>query len=322
MPKHAHLVAVAAILYGASASAAGQTTQARVEFAGGTVTIVAEDTAATDLLQLWAVAGKTEVKRPDPLSQRRVSLNLVGVPEDEALEAVLGQAYAFMGRLKQGAVEGTSRFSQITVTPRGPHQRDPGNSPALPPEARFAYTPPGHTLSTPDVQLTGALPVSRVTGGAGDPETWMEYSGPQAAKLRDPRGEMTGAVGTFRPNLPSQTREPETLFEYSIPRRAQEALARPDVVRSQPTKAAPPGPLDPPSSRAVADADGAAVSHEELAPLTPSSAAVPLTTAIESSPRAKPPAAPTIKRRANAHGAGHARPGTAKTGKKRAAKRI
>jgi hypothetical protein len=270
MLKHLSVLLVVVLLTGRGAltAAAGQLAPPRVEFTGGTVTVLAQNARAADLLQEWSREGNVEVTGTDLLSERRVTLNLVGVPENEALEAVVGPGYSFMGAVKKTLASGTSRFSRIVVKVAASVTPEPLPSSSAPPEARFAYPKLGHAVSANDVLLTDAPTRSpSMAGTMPDPEAVFDYTAPQAGKLRDLRGELTGAVGAARPDVSSSLQDPEAVFEYSIPRRVQEALSRRETPASttttgttlveprgdpetrfayfQPAKAAPPKRTDP-----------------------------------------------------------------------------
>jgi hypothetical protein len=109
---------------------AGQPT-IRVQFAAdGRVDVSAFEATPAEILQEWARAGKVEVAGTEHLPGERVSLELRGVSEADAIQRLIGETCYLDPEPRDEAVAGASRFSRIVVR-RG--------SPRSAPETRFSY---------------------------------------------------------------------------------------------------------------------------------------------------------------------------------------
>jgi hypothetical protein len=201
---------------------AAQPVPSRVVFAGGTVTVMADDVRASDLLVEWARTGNVEIQGADLLTGRRITVNVNAVSEDEALLAVIGDAFSFAGVMRD-PVEGASRYARLILRPSGVTAPS-ATSTSGPPEARYSYGPPPHAVSTTDILLTDAAPRSPTFAApAIDPEARYDYGPP--GRSYDPRVEATAPGVVAGPTRSSADRDPEAQFEYSLPRRMPELLA-------------------------------------------------------------------------------------------------
>jgi len=148
------------------ASAAG----VRLEMREGKVWLSADDAPVAQILSEWARIGHTEILNAERLRSTPVSLELNGVPEEQALEIVLRAAsgYVAVNRSASDPVPtGTvSRFERIVIV-GAPSAADAAArsvvasaAPALPPSAPPAAAPP------PIFDASGA---QRVIGPDGQP---------------------------------------------------------------------------------------------------------------------------------------------------------
>lgn len=209
-------LAAAILFLGMGGSALAQPAQ-RVRFSGGTVTVVADNAPAAELLAEWGGSG-AEVLGGEQLAERRVTLNLVNVPEEQALQAILGPDFSFGAT--QGPAGPGSRFARIVVLKafRNPVKAQPDEH--APPEARFSYIAPAHAVSTGDVFLSDVVPVPPMrVGPMPDPETLFDYVGPQKTKLKFPGSEAAGGAQIER-NTAGPTVEPESRFGYFMSSKA------------------------------------------------------------------------------------------------------
>ena len=64
----------------------------------GRVTISARDAAVSDVLQAWSRAGGTTIVNGEQLRGTRVTVQLVDVPEEQALDVILRQTGGYIAR--------------------------------------------------------------------------------------------------------------------------------------------------------------------------------------------------------------------------------
>ena len=88
--------------------------QLELAFNDGLVTVVARDVTVRQVLEEWARGGQTEVVNAELLGNRRVSLELRGVPEAEAMDRLLAPVAGYVGRRRAGA-GGRSDFALVLI---------------------------------------------------------------------------------------------------------------------------------------------------------------------------------------------------------------
>ena len=145
----ATVVAAAALLLGVPArSDAGQVTAVAITFAGGRVSVAADRVPVSAVLAEWTRIGKTEIVGVGLVDTRLVTVKLADVPEDEALEAILGPSYGFVQMIR--SVEpGLSVIRRLVIGAAAPPKERPVD-PSAPPEARYAYHVPDKVQTGPD----------------------------------------------------------------------------------------------------------------------------------------------------------------------------
>ena len=208
-----YIAAAAWIIGILAAVASAQTVPVTVTFHAGRVTLTATDAPAADVLQEWARIGKVEVSGAEPLSMRRVTLNLADVEEQKALEQIVGAGYGFLGIGKSDPLPDTSHFGRLIIVSTG--------------SASTAASPP-------------------TTAGRPDPETTYEYSRPRNATM-DPANYGGVGIGATTANLGEMRTDPERAFDYSVPSRVREAVER----QRQEAAAKPAAAKAPPPSTNV-----------------------------------------------------------------------
>jgi hypothetical protein len=82
---------------------------------GGRVTIVAEDVPVLTILAEWGRVGSTAIIDADELDNETVTLELVDVPEAQALRTLLRGAAGYMAAPRAATVDGASRFDRILI---------------------------------------------------------------------------------------------------------------------------------------------------------------------------------------------------------------
>ena len=111
----------------ASAVAAGDL---KLSLANGRATIVADEVPLRQILAEWARVGKTTIVNGDKLIGPAVTLQLVDVPEQQALETLLRSASGYVVAQRASYVPGASVFDRILIMPTS---RPPAVSASAPP---------------------------------------------------------------------------------------------------------------------------------------------------------------------------------------------
>ena len=86
-----------------------------VTFSKGRVTLTAQDATVRDILAEWAVAGDTQFVDVDALVPIPLRLELVDVPEAEALRLLLRNAAGFVAAPRAAAATGSSTFDRVVI---------------------------------------------------------------------------------------------------------------------------------------------------------------------------------------------------------------
>jgi hypothetical protein len=101
----------------------------------GKVTIIAVDVPMRQLLQEWARVGQTKIVNGEKLSGPNVSLQLIDVPEREALDILLRSASGYIAAPRPVQVAGAAMFDRVTIMPT-----------SRPPAVTASNTPPAPTF--------------------------------------------------------------------------------------------------------------------------------------------------------------------------------
>jgi hypothetical protein len=107
------LVLAAVMLTVASLSAQAQTV--KVEFLMGKVNLVAQNASLRAILNEWSRVGGTRLVNPERLTGGPVTLELVGVPERQALDILLRDVGGYMLGPRAALVTGVSAFDRLVV---------------------------------------------------------------------------------------------------------------------------------------------------------------------------------------------------------------
>jgi hypothetical protein len=88
----------------------------------GRVTLIAESVPVRQILQEWARIGQTRIVNAEKLTGPALTVQLVNVPEREALDIVLRSAAGYIAAPRQVALAGAAAFDRITIlaTSRAP----------------------------------------------------------------------------------------------------------------------------------------------------------------------------------------------------------
>ena len=115
-------LAVALLAVAASPARAGEV---KVTLNHGLVTIIADDAPISRILAEWARVGQTKIVNGDKM-MTVVSLQLVDIPERQALDILLRSASGYMAAERPTALAGASAFDRIMILP---FSRPPAASP-------------------------------------------------------------------------------------------------------------------------------------------------------------------------------------------------
>jgi hypothetical protein len=96
----------------ASVAAAGELT---VKIADGRATVIAKDVPVRQILAEWARVGNTKVVGAEKLMGGPISLELVDVPEKDALDILLRSAAGYLAAPRPPAVVGASQFDRVLI---------------------------------------------------------------------------------------------------------------------------------------------------------------------------------------------------------------
>jgi hypothetical protein len=107
------VIAVVATLASVSVSAGDVT----VTMQGGLVTIIARDVSVQQILQEWARIGNVRILNTEVLSQDPVTLQLVNVPESQALDTLLRSTAGYVAAPRAADVTGSSLYDRIVILP-------------------------------------------------------------------------------------------------------------------------------------------------------------------------------------------------------------
>ncbi len=178
----------------------------RLSMQEGRVTLVAENVTVRQILDEWALVGKTRIVNAEKLAESLISLELIDVPEAEALATVLRSASGYLAAPRPSDSAGPSRFDRILIL---------ATSSAPPPAPPEMPTPNG--LAVPggnpnQVQGGPVPPRSRPPGFPlrGNPSApWAPYRRPPpAVPLQQPRSVAPRPGPTATPTAPATAMQP------------------------------------------------------------------------------------------------------------------
>jgi hypothetical protein len=179
----------------------------QLEFRDGLVTLVAREISIPKILELWSRIGHATVVNGEKLDGLPITLELVDVPERDALAILLRSAGGYILMPRHEGLQGASAFDRVFVVQSS---RLPISNPPLPQsvQASFASSPDAE----PDQTAAGSSPEAAGTPSpfANQPARRALQPGvaPFAPQAGGAPAGMPGAVpsGTARPGevLPQQ----------------------------------------------------------------------------------------------------------------------
>lgn len=102
------------LLVAAAGSAAGGE-EVTVAFGGSRVTLTADAVSVHAILAAWARVGQTQFVDVEHLGEEPVTLQLIAVPETEALRILLRKASGFVAAPRAQATDDVSSFARVMI---------------------------------------------------------------------------------------------------------------------------------------------------------------------------------------------------------------
>lgn len=104
---------LAALACGLSSQAAAG--ELKISMQDGRVTITADNVTVRQILQEWARIGQAKIVNGDKLSGPAITLQLVNVPEKEALDILLRSASGYIAAPRPVALAGAAMYDRVTI---------------------------------------------------------------------------------------------------------------------------------------------------------------------------------------------------------------
>jgi hypothetical protein len=197
-------LALAVMTVTALPAAAGEL---KLTMQGGLVTVVADDVPVSRILAEWSRIGQTKIVNGEKLMSV-VSLELVNVPEKQALDIVLRSASGYLAAERAVPVAGASAFDRIMILPfsQPPAQSFTPVTQSVPqpflnrpmmntPEVEDPSTMPpgmGQQMNTPPqtLPMPGMMPQATPQPGQPQPQMTAPRPGflPAPAPIKPPGG--------------------------------------------------------------------------------------------------------------------------------------
>ena len=228
----------AVVLLSAVCAAPASAQQAiKIEFKDGRVSLNAQNAPLRAILSEWARLGGSTIVNGDRVAGAPVTLELVAVPERQALDTLLRSVAAYMLAPRRAGSVGASTFDRILILPTSAAVRNPQPVAAGPPGGV-----PRPLLPRPQVLVNPNIP------GPGDADASDDNGGAPADLVAQPRivrppQPLSGNVIPVPASEPDAATEPVIIGgtaptagnPFGIPAGSS---ARPGVV-------APPQPANP-----------------------------------------------------------------------------
>jgi len=162
-----------------SMAAAGELS---VKIANGRATVIAKDVPVRQILAEWARVGETKVVNGERIPGGPISLELVDVPEKEALDTILRTAAGYIAAPRPANLAGASQFDRVIVL-----------ATSRPPAANTSVTPPA--FGRPAMQMPPQPPPDDDDGEPGDQGMPPPVIGPNGPVQSFPGAPNTPPVG-------------------------------------------------------------------------------------------------------------------------------
>jgi hypothetical protein len=222
----------------ASAAVAGELS---VKIANGRATVIAKDVPVRQILAEWGRVGDTKVVGAEKMVGGPISLELIDVPEKEALDILLRTAAGYMAAPRPANLAGASQFDRVLIL-----------ATSRPPAANASMTPP--PFGRPGVQQIMQPPPDDDDGEPGDqgmPPPIMGpngpiqqvFPGPAVGPNGQPLGPNGPAGGIQVPMNPNGI----PMNPNGMPAQPATTAPRPGMLpaQPQPQQGFPPNPYSP-----------------------------------------------------------------------------
>jgi hypothetical protein len=226
----------------ASTATAGELS---VKIANGRATIIAKDVPVRQILAEWAKVGETKILNGEKVAGGPISLELIDVPEKEALDVLLRTAAGYIAAPRPANLAGASQFDRVIVlaTSRAPAATTSLTPPPfgnragiqMPPQPQ---PPPDDDDGEPGDQGPNAPPIMGPNG------PMPAFPGMPNGPAIGPNGQVIGPGGVINgPNGPI------TIGPNGVPINTPTTTSRPGQLPAQPQVPSPygtqtkPGPM-------------------------------------------------------------------------------
>ena len=210
----------------------------RLEFKNGRVSLNAQNAPLRAILSEWARLGGSTIVNGDKVAGAPVTLELVAVPERQALDTLLRSVAAYMLAPRRAGSVGASTFDRILILPTSTAPRNPTPVAAAP-----AGGPPRPLLPRPQVLVNpGEIPGDASDDNGGGQQADLV---PQPRVVRPPQAlPGNGNVVPVPVSDPDSATEPVIVGgtaptagnPFGIPAGSS---ARPGVIAPAPPQTAP-----------------------------------------------------------------------------------
>jgi hypothetical protein len=141
-----HYLAVFAVVVLFAAPASAQSGNLQLTIGDGRVTLMADNVPVRTILQEWARRGQSKIVNADKVMGAPVTLRLIDVPEEKALDIVLRSVSGYLAAPRETPVPNASRFDRIMILASSrPTMSAPpptAHQPAPQPYPNFPMQPP------------------------------------------------------------------------------------------------------------------------------------------------------------------------------------
>ena len=227
-------IVAAGVLSAASASA-----EVRVTMHDGLVTVIAKDATVRQIIAEWARVGQAKVVNAERIPGGPVTLELVNVPEVQALDTLLRAVAGYLAAPRADLASNLSRFDRIVVMPTSTAPRSQPVAQAAPTFQQPQFPPPVEE-EVDDARPNANMPTPRpVFGRFPAPQVINPQTGLPVAGPNDPVAAAPAAVQQ-QPVYPATPTAP--FGGVAVPGMVAPAPAQPNV----PGQIAPPQPQPQP----------------------------------------------------------------------------
>jgi hypothetical protein len=123
---------------------------------GGRVTIIAHDVPLRQILQEWSRVGNTQIVNAEKLAGPPLTLELVDVPEQQALDTLLRSAAGYMAAPRRAGLTGASVYDRIMILATS---HAPAASAAAAPPPAFQPRPQPMPVDDDDEPVNAPVPM-------------------------------------------------------------------------------------------------------------------------------------------------------------------